>query len=337
MTSTIRPWGHDTLIILSNALGSSVEIASLGATIVNWYVEDKQGEIRNIVLGYDNAADYAHGNSSMGCVVGPWANRIADGCFTLGHQLVQLECNEGTNHLHGASAALGKKVWKVSQSSRNSVTFTCSTYAGEAGYPSNIEFNVTYELSDDNELMITYLAYPDGETPINLTQHSYFTLDNAPTIHNHELSVRSEQYLQVDDRAIPTQWCGVEQTPFDLRQMKRLGDCIQAQHPEVTSAHGFNHCWKLDGDQTLAGATLSSKESGLTLSVFTDQIGIQVYTGNYLNNEKGRKNEVYHAYAGVCLETQCYPDQVNSDKQADCLFSPLKPYRHHVVYRVTCD
>ncbi|CAH0528833.1 aldose epimerase family protein [Vibrio hippocampi] len=333
----IKPWGNYKLISLSNNQGTTVEISDLGATVVNFYVNDSNGIKTNIVLGYENPSDYIRGKSYLGCVVGPWANRIARGKFLLDGHIIQLETNEGTNHLHGGKANIGAKCWEVIHTSSDSVKLSCSTLEGEAGYPCDIDFHVEYQLSNSNELSITYSALPYGRTPINMTQHTYFNLDDSDTIEGHSIKIDSEHYLHVDANAIPNQINSVQSTPFDLRRPTLIREKIDSDNQQLLAAGGFDHCWALDGNIISRAASVASNKSGLRLDVYTDQIGIQFYSGNFLNGEKGRLGRTYKERAGLCLETQCYPNQVNMKYSEACIFSDSNKYQHKVIYKVTAD
>ncbi|CAH0528835.1 aldose epimerase family protein [Vibrio hippocampi] len=332
--SNVQPWGNYQLISLTNNKGSQVDVSDLGATIVNFYVTNSYEERINIVLGYDKPSNYIQGRAYLGCVVGPWANRIANGKFRLDGHVVQLETNEGTNHLHGGKANIGAKCWEITEVTCHSVKLICSTLDGEAGYPCDIDFTVEYKLGEDNGLAITYSAIPSGITPINMTQHAYFNLDGSGTIENHSITLNSDRYLHIDEKALPTRIEPVDATPFDLRTPTIIANNLHQDHPQLISANGFDHCWVLDGNIKSRCASLTSNLSGLTLDVYTDQSGIQFYSGNFLNGEKGRMGQVYNRRAALCLETQCYPNQVNMPSRDDCLYDGNRIYQHKVIYRI---
>lgn len=329
-----KSWGNYQVYSLTNNKGTRVDISDLGAIIVNFYVNDSDGIRRNIVLGYDEPEGYLNGQCYFSCVVGPWANRIANGRYSLDGQIVQLETNEGTNHLHGASANIGAKGWKVTSAENNTIALTISTPPGESGYPHAIDFKVVYELTDENELKIGYFATPQGKTPINMTQHAYFNLDESNDILEHSLQINSNSYLFVDSAAIPVALEVVNDTPMDFRKEKKIGQDIKADFSQLINAGGFDHCWCFNSTEMKKIATLYSKNKDLALEVHTDQLGMQFYSGNFIVNEQGRGNTTYTKNAGLCLETQNYPNKINMDENEDCIFDSSNPYSHFVTYKI---
>lgn len=328
-------WGDYTLYSLSNNQNSLIEISDLGAIIVNFWVTTKHCGRQNIVLGYDQPDEYLAGKAYLGAVVGPWANRIKHGRFTLNGQVFQLECNEGANHLHSASANIGNKRWNVEKHSKSQLVLTCHISKGEAGFPANVTCKVTYTLTNDNALIISYFAQTDATAPLNLTQHSYFNLSQQTNILDHTIKINSDSYLHVDDTSIPIEFRTVENTPMDLRHSQRIGDVIPNDYDQLRTAKGFDHCYVLDGDIHTSKVKVYSADTGLQLTVFTDQIGIQFYSGNFLTEEQGRGGQNYNSHAGLCLETQCFPDQVNMKNADACIYHPEETYQHSVIYQVT--
>ncbi|PMH44610.1 galactose mutarotase [Vibrio sp. 10N.286.49.B3] len=328
-------WGEYKLFSLSNKHGTQVDISDLGATIVNFFVNDKQNTKRNIVLGYDTPQEYLEGQNYFGCVVGPWANRIANGQFELDGKQINLELNEGSNHLHGASASLGCKRWIVKSAAINEVVFEVSSEEDEAGFPSAINFTVSYQLTDSDELIIKYSAKSEKRTPINMTQHTYFNLDGHRDVLNHQIQVLADSYLHVNELAIPVEQASVTGTPLDLRTLTTIKDNIDSDFNQLNYAGGFDHCWCLPGNGMQKAANVFDEASGLNLEVYTDQIGIQFYSGNFIDNVQGRDGQLYTKRFGLCLETQCYPDQVNMGNAEDCIFSADKTYEHNVIYKVS--
>ncbi|ENM4022206.1 galactose mutarotase [Vibrio cholerae] len=328
-------WGKYKLYSLTNSQGSRVDISNLGAIIANFIVFDKNKLPHNIVLGYDTPREYIQGKCYLGCVVGPWANRIDSGSLNIDGIKVQLHQNEGDNHLHGGSANIGDKCWDVVDVGDNFICLRTSVCKGEAGYPADIHFNVLYQLTDANELVIEYNATPDGKTPINVTQHTYFNLDGSDTILDHSIQIDSETLLIVDENAIPEAKIKVKETPFDLRQSTVIRDNISQDDHQLTAAQGFDHCWCFEPDGIEKFASVSSNINGLTLEVYSDQIGMQFYSGNFLDNEQGRDGAIYQQHAGLCLETQCYPNQVNMANSSDCIFEKGETYQHKVIYKVS--
>ncbi|MGR5142268.1 aldose epimerase family protein [Photobacterium sp. DNB23_23_1] len=330
----VMSWGEYQLFSLTNQRGTQVDISDLGGLIVNFYAQDKTGQTRNIVLGYEAPSEYLKGRCYLGCIVGPWANRIANGRFSIDDVDYALELNEGTNHLHGASANLGEKRWDVTRVDDMTLKLTTTVNAGEAGYPHTIDFVVTYHLTEQSELCICYEAMPHGLTPINMTQHTYFNLSESEDVLNHSVQIHSDRYLCVDSCAIPLFEAPVANTPFDLRQQLKIKEGMIQANEQLQAAGGFDHCWCFDATELQPNAVVYEETTGLKLHVASDQVGMQFYTGNFLNHELGRNSQVYKKHAGLCLETQCYPNQINMDNKQDCIYGPNKPYRHNVVYQV---
>lgn len=329
-----KAWGDFNVYSLKNNNGSQVDISDLGAIIVNFYVTNTKGQVKNIVLGYDQPQHYLDGQCYFGCVVGPWANRIANGQYTLDGQTTQLETNEGTNHLHGASANIGSKRWQVTLAENNTLELTTATQTGEAGYPYQVDFKVIYELTKDDELKIAYFAIPHGKTPINMTQHTYFNLAESSDILDHSLEIDSDNYLFVDANAIPLDNADVSNTPMDFRAEKKISKDINQTFSQLTQASGFDHCWCFDSTEMKKVATLYSPNKDISLEVYTDQIGMQFYSGNFIEKEVGRNNTIYRKNAGLCLETQNYPNKINMNDREDCIFDLSNPYSHFVTYKV---
>ncbi len=327
-------WGDYKVFSLINNNGTQVDISDLGGLIVNFYTNDIKGKRRNIVLGYDTPDEYLSGKCYLGCLVGPWANRIANGHFSIGEKDYQLECNEGTNHLHGASAGLGNKRWNVECTDNATLLLTTMVQGGEAGYPCDIEFKVEYHLSEDNDLSINYQAFPKAMTPINMTQHTYFNLGESEDVLDHFIQIEANEYLHVDALAIPLFASPVEDTPFDLRKGLVIKDGLSHSNEQLENAGGYDHCWCFDSTEMKPVARVHEINSGIELQVATDQIGMQFYSGNFLNNESGRGSKIYNKHAGFCLETQCYPNQINMDNKQDCIFGPNKHYQHNAIYKV---
>ncbi|WP_019614604.1 aldose epimerase family protein [Psychromonas ossibalaenae] len=327
-------WGNYQLYSLTNSHGTQVDISDLGAIIVNFFSKNSNGKLKNIVLGYDEPQRYLDSQCYFGCVVGPWANRIANGKYTIDSLAVELETNEGTNHLHGASANIGSKRWRVTVAEEHFIELTTSTLSGEAGYPHDIDFKVIYELTEENKLKIGYFATPHGKTPINMTQHTYFNLAESKDILDHSLQIESHHYLLVDSESIPLDNADVTNTPMDFRVKKRVSQDIDDNFSQLAQAGGFDHCWCFDSTEMKKVATLYSPNKDLGLEVYTDQIGMQFYSGNFIVKEQGRNNKIYEKHAGLCLETQNYPNKINMDGREDCIFESSSPYSHFVTYKV---
>lgn len=334
----VNNWGSYQLFTLRNENNMQVDISDLGASIVNLFIHDRNGNKKNIVLGYNTPEEYLAGGFFLGCVIGPWANRIANGQFSLEGKKIQLEQNEGSNHLHGASADIGKKRWSVEFIRNNEIILSTKVNAGESSYPADIDFSVKYKLTDENELKVQYGAIPQGATPINMTQHTYFNLSGGEhDILQHQIQIFSDTFLEVNDDAIPVAESFVTDTPMDLRQPKLIGENIDCTYKQLANAGGYDHCWCLKGSGMKKAAVVSVANSGISLEVTTDQPGIQFYSGNFLDNEPGRDGIIYSKRFGICLETQCYPNQVNMFNARDCIYQAGEKYTHNAIYKVSVD
>lgn len=330
-----QAWGEYQLYSLHNAQGSRVDVSDLGATIVNFWVRGGNEKPVNVVMGFASPEHYFATRTYMGAVVGPWANRIRAGRFELDGRTVQLAVNENGNHLHGASGGLHLRRWRVLGHDRHTLTLACEVAAGEAGYPANLQVTLTMTFDDENRLLLEYQASVDRLAPINLTQHSYFNLSGGEVgIAEHLLSVAAHHYLAIDAGLLPTARLPVAGSAMDLRLPVRLGERIDSDEAQVALVGGFDHCWCLDQSSEPA-ARLVCPHSGLALMVQTDQPGIQVYTGNALSGEVGHEERRYGKHSGICLETQCYPDQVNMPLlKGDCLYSPQRAYHQRTSFQL---
>lgn len=334
--------------ILANKNGITATFLSRGATLVELLVPDRNGKFANVVLGFDRAADYeSDANQYFGATVGRVANRIARGRFPLPasgaqpEREVQLAVNDGPNHLHGGVLrSFDKVLWKAEpkkmDSGEASLWFSYTSPDGEEGYPGTVQATVIYTLTNDNELRIEYLATTDRPTPINLTHHSFFNLAGAgsDTVLDHTLCVKAEKYTPTDETLIPTgQLATVAGTPLDFRNPRRIRDRFDAL--TSTAAKGLDHNFVVkDHGHTFVAlaAELTEPGSGRVLRVFTDQPGIQVYSGNYLKGQRGREGKIYPQYSAICLETQFFPDAVNQPAFLSPIVNPGQTYRHRCVY-----
>jgi aldose 1-epimerase len=324
-------WNGYNLFKLKNAGGVSVTISDLGATIVDFLVPDKSGNKVNIVLGYDTPDKYLNGGSFIGGVVGLWGNRIDNGKYELDGTEYQLEQNEHSNHLHGASCNLHKVQWSLVEHTNELVHLTTEVCEGVAGYPANVCVSVKYELTPESELCITYQAHSDSECPINLTQHSYFNLDgHNGQILDHELLVNADSYWAMDENQIPTVKTLVDGTALDFREQKKVGDNIG--HLSLDTTKGYDHCFVLNKSVTGYSGRIHSEKSGITLDFYTDQTGVQVYTGNNLDSSV----DGFGKHCGICFETQVFPNQVNmkGQRESDSFVSPSNPYVRETVIEI---
>lgn len=345
-TAAVKPFGKTAdgvavdEFVLTNAHGLTVSIISRGAAIRQILAKDRDGKVSDIVNGFDDVAGYeGEGNQYFGCTTGRVCNRIAKGKFTLDGKEYTLAINNEPNHLHGgAERSLDKVVWKgkiVEPKKGVGAAFSYTSPDGEEGYPGKLKINVRYILTDDNKLSIRYSATTDKATPVNLTNHAYFNLAGAgsPTVLDHELQLEADKYTPTDNTLIPTgKIADVAGTVLDFRKSTRIGDRIEELSD--TAALGYDHNYVLrnqTGKNALA-ATLKDPSSGRVLKVYTQEPGIQFYSGNFLNGQKGKGGKEYAHRAALCLEDQHYPDSVNQPSFPSTILKPGDKYTKTTWY-----
>jgi len=323
-----------------NSHGMVAKWIERGATLTELHVPDRDGNLVDVVLGFDDLAGYESGsNQHFGCATGRYANRIRDARFTLDGVDYQLARNHGAHHLHGGGdRSIDRIVWQAEpfeESSERGVRFKYTSPDGEESYPGNLAMEITYTLTDDNALRIEYLATTDKPTPVNLTNHTYFNLSGhgAGSILEHEVRIDADNYTVADDDLIPTgEIASVDDTPLDFRKRHALA----AKFAEVvdTPVGGYDHNFVLNGQSGILRpiAEAFDPQSGRVMRVETDQPGVQLYTGNGLHNQTGKQGKSYAAHSAVCLETQHYPDSPNQPSFPSTILLPGETYRHICVY-----
>lgn len=333
------------LYTLSNKGGFKAEITNYGATVVSLIVPDKNGKFEDIVLGYDDAAGYEKGESYFGAIVGRYGNRIGKGKFVLDGKEYQLSINNGENHLHGGKAGFNKRVWEVIDAKNEmGASFIALKYVskdGEEGYPGTVELTVNYQLTSDNELLINYTATTDKNTILNPTHHSYFNLNGDPnkTILEHELIIDADKFTPVDKGLITTgEMSDVANTPFDFRTPKAIGKDINADNEQLKFGMGYDHNWVLNKHQEriFKFASVYEPNSGRFMEIYTDQPGVQFYSGNFLDGKsKGKKGIMYQYRTGFCMEAQKFPDSPNKLEWSSPILKASKelPYRQTTIYK----
>ncbi len=335
-----------SLFTLTNANGMQVTLLDYGATVKEIIVPDRNGNYANVSLGFNKLEDYIDKSPYFGCIAGRYANRIAEGKFTLDNTEYQLAVNNGPNHLHGGLVGFDKVLWKAKVvETGTGLVFSRTSPDGEEGYPGNLKSAVTYLLTDDNELKIDYLATTDKPTVINLTNHTYFNLagDGVGTILDHEMMLPGDKFIATDDTNIPNSIAMVAGTPLDFRQPVAIGERIDRKHPQLLAGKGYDHTWVVpESKNSLSlAATLRDPSSGRVLEVMTDQPGVQFYSGNYLDGTLiGQGGRPYEFRSGLCLETQVFPDSPNhqgDEGWKSCVLLPNQNYTHSCVYRFKTD
>ena len=327
------------LFTLDNGKGMKTTITNYGAIVQSLWMADRMGNIEDIVLGFDSLAPYLEDSPYFGAIVGRYGNRIGQARFTLDGQEYHVTPNDGPNHLHGGVKGFDKVLWEARpylDSAGPCLQLHYLSPDGEEGYPGTLDVFVTYCLTINNELRIDYRATTDKPTIVNLTHHGYFNLSgNARrSILDHQLQIMADNYTPVDSLLIPTgDIKAVESTPFDFRTPKRIGKDIQKV---FNKKPGFDNNFVLrKGIEVFRKvAILSDSASGRVLEVWTDQPGLQFYSGNFLDGSlKGKNGVIYHQYWGLCLETQHFPDSPNKPWFPNVVLRPGEEYRSTTIYR----
>jgi Galactose mutarotase and related enzymes len=328
-----------TIYTLTNANGLELRAMTYGAIITSLKVPDRSGAMADIVLGFDRLDGYLKDSPYFGAVVGRYGNRIAKGQFTLDGRTYTLVKNNGPNHLHGGTKGFDKRVWQATPSATGAaVTFSRTSPDGEEGYPGTMKAQVTYTLTDKNELVVEYHATTDKATPINLTQHSYFNLagEGSGEILGHELTINADRYTPVDAMLIPTgSLAPVQGTPFDFRKPVAIGARINQSNEQLTNGKGYDHNWVVNrnGQGLQPAAHVVEPNSGRTLDVATMEPGLQFYAGNFLDGTiTGKGGHVYKHRTGFCLETQHFPDSPNHPTFPTTILKPGQEYSTKTVF-----
>jgi len=336
--------GKETnLYTLTNHHGMEVSITNFGGKIVSIWVPDKQGKPGDVVLGYDNIEDYIHGNPFFGALVGRYANRIANGEFILDGKTYQLSKNCGEIHLHGGENGFHNVVWDAEPSvikGEQALILHYLSCDGEENYPGNLNVTVIYQLNEDNELKIQFLAETDKPTIINLTNHSFFNLsgEGSKTILNHEVFINADKFTPMQKYSmVPTgELRKVENTPLDFRKMKPIGKDIDIREEQLIIGKGFDHNFVLNhetGSLALA-ATAFDPLSGRAMDVWTDQPGMQFYTENFADgNIVGKGKKIYRRRSGFCFETQHFPDSPHHNHFPSTILRPGEQFSHNSIFK----
>ena len=324
------------LYTLINHSGITLKVTNYGCRITSLMVPDKIGKCADVVLGFDSLSGYLASNPYFGAVVGRYGNRIAKGKFEIDGIQYSLAQNNGVNHLHGGLRGFDKVVWQAEDFiTVNSVGLKLHYLSkdGEEGYPGNLTVDITYTLTDDNQLILAYKATSDKATPINLTQHSYFNLAGSGDVKAHELMIAASKYTVVDSTLIPTgELRDVKGTPYDFTTVKAIGrDLIATGGNPI----GYDHNYVLITKGLLDLAVrVVEPVSGRTMEVYTDQPGVQFYTSNFLDGTiTGKYGNIYHQYAALCLETQHFPDSPNHPAFPTAILKPGETYHTTTIFK----
>ena len=293
---------------LTNRAGASLTVLDYGATIQSLFIPDRDGKLVDVVLGYDSAEEYEHNGDYLGATIGRVGNRIGRAEFSLNGKTYMLAKNDGENHLHGGKEGFDKKFWRMAAQGDSLLCWRLSP-DGEENYPGNLKVQVLFTLAEDNRLCITYDADTDADTLVSLTNHSYFNLNGSGNILGHRLQLFAERFAENDSGCLPTgKLLPVEGTPFDFRKEKEIGAEIGTDDEQLKRAGGYDHNYVLMGKKA---AVLYGPESGIEMTVETDLPGMQLYSGNFLTDRKGKGGSEIHWRDAACFETQLYPNAMN--------------------------
>ena len=331
---------------LGNRHGLTVSIIACGGSITSIDCPDREGSIGNVVLGYSDLSAYATQRVYLGCVVGRYANRIANAQFTLDGRTYHLAPTDGASSVHGGVRGFDKAVWRVDQDSDASAILSHCSPDGDEGFPGTLDVRMRYSVTADDALEITYEAETDKPTIVNLTNHSYFNLsgEGNGSILSHRLQIRAGAYTPADSMLIPTgQIALVDGGAFDFQAPRSIGERIRSPHPQMIAGKGYDLNYVLDRPSTNDGslvvaARLYDPASGRSMDVLTTEPGLQLYTGNLLDGAIcGPSGRLYRQSDGVCLETHHYPDTPNRPEFPSCVLRPGQLYKSTTVYRFGVD
>jgi aldose 1-epimerase len=332
-----------SIYTLTNRKGAEARIITYGGAVVSLKVPDRNGQLGDVLLGFDTLEGYEKQNNSyIGALIGRYGNRIARGHFTLDGVGYQLAINNPPNHLHGGVRGFDKRIWEarpLTTSAGPALELTYQSHDGEEGYPGNLSVKVVYTLTNNNELRIDYSATTDKDTIINLTQHNYYNLagEGSGDILRHQLQINASRFTPTDATAIPTgELRAVRGTPFDFTRPVEIGARINADDEQIKFGHGYDHNFVVDGrmGQLRRAATVYEPTTGRVMEVWTTQPGIQFYSGNFLDGSGGGKNGHTHPHrSGFCLETQHYPDSPNHPDFPSTVLRPGQRFRSTTIYR----
>lgn len=327
---------------LRNSNGLRAEIINFGGAVVSLSVPDRDGNIEDVVLGYDRLEAYESNRPYFGAIIGRHANRIEAGCFELNGKEYRLAVNNGPNHLHGGIRGFDKVVWQAEAiEDRNALELTYTSKDEEEGYPGNLTVKVTYTLTEDNELKIEYFAVSDADTVINLTNHSYFNLSahSSGNILNHKVWINADYFTVNDEFSAPTgEIRAVVGTPMDFTKPIQVSKGINEAYEQILFGNGYDHNWILNtkGDINKKAAQVIDENSGRIMEVYTTKPGVQLYTGYYLGNPAfgtGKGGAIYEKRNGLCLETQFFPNAMKHKHFPSPVLRTGEEYRHCTTYK----
>ena len=319
----------------------TMQVTNYGGRVVSLWMPDFKGSYDDIVLGYDNIDRYINnkGERYLGAVVGRCANRIGGGSFTLDGKKYELYKNAGENTLHGGEFGVDRIVWDVKSVTDNAIVLHTVLPDGMDGFPGNLDITMTYTLTPDNEFRVDYLATTDAPTVCNLSHHSFFNLkgEGNGSIFDHLLRINGKLITVVDKNLVPTgRLISVKDTPMDFMQSKAIGKDFNVYHPQMANGNGYDFNWVLNkriGEMGFAASVLEP-ESGRVMEVFTDQPGMQFYSGNFFDGKTmGKYGKPLRTHESFALETQMFPDSPNQENFPSVVLRPGEEYHHTCIYR----
>ena len=330
------------LYVLKNKNGAEACITNYGGRLVSVMVPDKNGKMTDVVLGYDNIGQYVQSDGNYGALIGRYGNRINQGKFTLDDVEYTLPQNNGAHCLHGGPQGYHARMWDAKQLNDQALELTYLSKDGEDGFPGNLDIKVTYTLTDDNAVGIKYEATTDKKTVVNLTNHSYFNLSGVPgsDVLDQLVMINADNYTPVDSTLIPVGISPVDGTPLDLRTPVAIGKQINDPFQQLQFGRGYDLNWVLNtnGDKNVLAAKAYSPTSGIALEVYTNEPGIQFYTGNFMDGKDTGKHGVLYPHRGaLCLETQHYPDSPNHPDFPSVVLNPGEKYLSECIYKFTVE
>ena len=336
-----RPFGtalgrQATEYTLENARGAQLSVTDYGARITHLLLPDRDGGETDVVLGYDSAADYAAGDEYFGATCGRYANRLAGAEFALNGTAYRLDANENGNILHGGTDGFHNRFFTVTEE-EDAICCTLESPAGDMGFPAALTLTVRFTLTEDDTVRIRYEAVSDGDTVVNVTNHSYFNLDGGGSVLSHSLAVHADFYTPTDAQLLPTgEIRSVIGTGFDLRTPTRLSERIDPVHPDLAATNGIDHNFvlnKRERDALTLAAVLTSRDGSRVMECHTTLPGLQVYTANVLNTRTGRGGKPYAPHSAVCLETQVFPNAMQRTHFPSPILRKGEAYRSVTEYR----
>lgn len=327
---------------LTNKHGSIAKIINFGGIITELHVRDKNGQLGDVVLGFDTLEPYLDIGPYFGALIGRVGNRIANAQFTLDGETYALAANNGSNNLHGGPIGFDKKVWSATtadDANGSILKLHLLSEDGDQGFPGNLDVTVTYQFTHDDEIVVDYFATTDKATPVNLTQHSYFNLAGKGDILSHQTQIFADHINAVNEVQIPVgEPMPVANSPFDFRRARPIGELIDAEHEQIKNGFGYDHNFLIN-QKTYKELTLAARveepTSGRVLEVFTEEPGVQFYSGNFLDGSLTGKGITYQKRTGFCLEPQHAPDSINQPQFPSIVLRPGEEYKTRTVFKMS--